>query len=582
MSRTKVMFDDIDTFADEQDRTDVRDEEASKATSQKITRTSLSTDISEDDLFGGTGGDASIKLANEDKVSAESAWARVAEVGETQSQALAEKTVDEWIAEFDKEHFVSFHGKYFVVYRETFIDGRASLTKYADTAFVKFHANKVLLDPTPRDAPKLIKVSSLWLQRTSRRYEQLVFDPSGGHDPRNYNMWRGFGVEQKAFDKNKIKLITEDLLFENLCDGNRDLAEYLLNWLAHGVQNPAIKPGVAVVLRGLQGTGKGTLGRLMLTCWGGHGITVSHSKHLTGNFNDHLRTAVFVFSDEAQFVGDSQGNQVLKALITEDFGIFESKGVDADLRKNYVRVLMATNSDWVINAGPDSRRYCVIDVPDRKRVDQANPENLAFWNDINTYINDTGAAEFLDFLLKRDLRGFVPSLFPQTQALARQRAMSLPPIHAFLRHCLETCEIGHANWSSKSVSVAIGDMNDKLVKYCNDHHLRTQELTAPKLGVELKKFGVDKVRRRGDGNQRSHHYVFPPRVEFAKTFVEALGLPADDLLEADDTQECDEPLQRSDVHKEQTPKSLSADIVDLDLSNLDFDGTGEAGHPGHG
>ena len=69
-----------------------------------------------------------------------------------------------------------------------------------------------------------------------------------------------------------------------------------------------------------------------------------------------------MFADEAFFSGDKQGEQVLKAVITEPKIVIERKGIDAELQDNYLKVFMSTNSDWAVPATKDERRYCVCDV----------------------------------------------------------------------------------------------------------------------------------------------------------------------------------------------------------------------------
>jgi len=569
---------DLDFDAEEKKKPKMRKHKELATDKKRQRKDDVNADLDAADLFGdGDGGDdgtaepSAGQSAQGGTIEPCDNWQIVEDDATTIAQGQSQLTLDEWLAFFDQEHFVSFHGQHFVVYREIFIDDRASLARLTDTAFKKFHANKVVLDPTPRDTPKYIPVAPVWLQRTSKRYEQLVFDPSGQHDPRNYNMWRGFGVDPVPFDHDNIRLITDDLIGEALCGGDTVSKEYVLNWLAHGVQNPAIKPGVALVLRGAQGTGKGTLGRLMLTIWGGHGLTVAHSKHLTGNFNSHLRNTVFVFSDEAQFVGDAQGNQALKALITEDYGVFEAKGIDADLRKNFLKVLMATNSEWVVNVGPDARRYFVLDVSDCKRVDPKNPVNRPFWGEINAYINSRGAAEFLDYLLKRDLTDFVPAIFPQTEALARQRAMSLPPVHEYVLHCLEKGTMADIKWNGEGLSIATGDLYEGLLEHCKKRQVRTQDLSSARVGSELKKLGIEKSRRRA-GAERMYHYVFPPRVEFAQKVKEVCGLPDAYLSELEDMADDDEPLdpgKTGNVHARR--HGAVTDVSEVDLSGVSFD-----------
>ena len=59
---------------------------------------------------------------------------------------------------------------------------------------------------------------------------------------------------------------------------------------------------------------------------GQHGLTISNSRHLVGNFNAHLRDCIFLFADEAFFAGDKQHVGVLNSLITDDTLTVEGKG----------------------------------------------------------------------------------------------------------------------------------------------------------------------------------------------------------------------------------------------------------------
>jgi hypothetical protein len=68
------------------------------------------------------------------------------------------------------------------------------------------------------------------------------------------NLWRGYGVEACKGDwplmQQHIKRI--------LADGISEACDYITRYAAWIVQNPGERPGVALVLRGGEGTGKGS------------------------------------------------------------------------------------------------------------------------------------------------------------------------------------------------------------------------------------------------------------------------------------------------------------------------------------
>jgi hypothetical protein len=189
------------------------------------------------------------------------------------------------------------------------------------------------------------------------------------------------------------------------------------------VQIPDQPGEVALVLRGKKGTGKGTLGNWLGRLMGQHGVHVSHAKHLVGNFNAHLRDAVFVFADEAFFAGDKQHEGVLKALVTEPFITIEAKYQNAVTIANMTHILMASNSDWVVPATSDERRFFVLDVSDCRIRD------IPYFDAITAQMKCGGLAAMLHDLLNRDISNFNVREVPQTEALADQKRHSLDSLH---------------------------------------------------------------------------------------------------------------------------------------------------------
>ena len=165
--------------------------------------------------------------------------------------------------------------------------------------------------------------AKLWLndRRRHQYIHGVTFDPSGDVGSGVLNLWKGFHVEAKAGSWMLLKLHMLDVI----CRGNVDHYEYLMSWLAYMVQHPELQGEVAVVMRGLEGCGKGILARAVKHIFGQHGFAISNAKHLIGNFNIHLRDCVFLFADEAFFAGDKAHVSVLKSIITEPYLTIEGK-----------------------------------------------------------------------------------------------------------------------------------------------------------------------------------------------------------------------------------------------------------------
>src|SRR5262249_40575560 len=160
-----------------------------------------------------------------------------------------------------------------------------------------------------------------------------------------------------------------------------------------------------------------TIGRTFHKLFGQHGMHIASRDQLTGRFNAHLRDCVALFADEAVFPGDKRGEGMLKAFITEPALTSEKKFENAVMSPNFLHIIMASNSDWVVPAGMEERRFAVFHV-NKPPTDFFNRE---FWKNLNAELDDGGYAALLHDLLKCDISNFNPRDIPQTAALAEQK-----------------------------------------------------------------------------------------------------------------------------------------------------------------
>lgn len=261
---------------------------------------------------------------------------------------------------------------------------------------------------------KSIGVADIWLGHAARRTYRngLALFPDNVVPNGYYNTWRGFSVTPK---EGEIPLFIEHV--ENvICDSNKELSVWLLDWIADMVQDPANPKGCAVVMRGEEGSGKGTLANTIGELFGPHHRHLIDESHLTSNFNAHLLDAVSVFADEITWGGNKKTAGKLKGMVTERHLVGERKGVDAILYRNMVHLMIASNGEWVIPAGSGSRRWFVLDVPadkckDRKYFDRLTDEI------------EQGKPAILHYFLNREITSDLRRA-PETKALGDQRMLS--------------------------------------------------------------------------------------------------------------------------------------------------------------
>lgn len=264
-----------------------------------------------------------------------------------------------------------------------------------------------------------------WLSQEHRKqYECLSFSPLK-ETPGDYNLWQGYGVVPSA--QGSCELYLRHML-DNICSGNEEHYKYLLGWMANAVQKPAQPGQIAVVLRGKQGCGKSIFVKMFGKLFGRHYMRISDIKHLTGNFNAHLRDVVVLFSDEAYWAGDKKSKGMLKSLITDNTLTIEAKGVDSEQGPNYIHLLMASNEDWVVPAEVDDRRFFVLDAG------KAQLNNVAYFEAIREQMEAGGYEKLLHYLQNYDLKanGFVVQKRPITDALNQQKEESADAIQQWL------------------------------------------------------------------------------------------------------------------------------------------------------
>jgi hypothetical protein len=291
-------------------------------------------------------------------------------------------------------------------------------SSFADITHLYAH-KKVWIET--KQGPKQIPIGPLWLNHSDRRtyLGGMMFKPKGAVPPDYYNTWQGFGVEPKAGDWSKLRWH----MLHIICQKNESHFDWLLKWCAHMVQYPMIKSQVAIVMRGGEGCGKGTLGHVLRRIAGSHSFYVSSQRGVVGNFNAHLADRLLLFADEALFAGDKQHDGVLKALVTESKTMIERKGIDPIQQESYLRIVMATNNDWAVPASIKARRFFVLDVPDTKTGDKA------YFDPLHAEIDNGGLAAFLHDLLQVDLTGWNYAKAPQTAGLMDQKIFSLRGPH---------------------------------------------------------------------------------------------------------------------------------------------------------
>ncbi len=287
--------------------------------------------------------------------------------------------------------------------------------KYCDLQSLKILNSEKVTIPSVRGT-KEVKPFDVWVddKHARRNFEDSIFYP-GEASPKAFNAWQGWGVqpffETSAIEHEQYVQPWLNFIKNIFCSGNDKQNEYLLNWLAHLVQKPHEKPGVAVVLQSGQGYGKGMFATLIQDIVGlPYTMRVSDSNQVAGGFSGHMADKLFIMLDEATWGGDKKSQGRLKAVVTEFRLTIEGKHQAAQEITHYARFLIASNNSYPIPIEHDDRRFFVPDLtPHRPKPEVFDP----LWLLLND-IEKKSARHFMNYLLRRDLSNFKIQLFPHT------------------------------------------------------------------------------------------------------------------------------------------------------------------------
>ncbi len=442
-----------------------------------------------------------------------------------QIERARENAIDPQLREMNEKYaVVMFGGKMRVIYeRYDSALKRHKLVRMTFEDFAQKHRNqRVDIGTDANGNPKSVPLGKWWLDHPSRReYESVTFSP-GEETPDEYNMWRGFAIPPSDGDKHEVFLTH---VKNNICEADDELYSYVIGWMARCVQKPGEPGHTAIVLRGDQGVGKGFFANVVGRLFGRHYLAVSNAQHLTGNFNAHLRDCVVLFADEAFYAGDKRHGSTLKTLVTEPELLIEAKGVDSETSNNCLHIIMASNEDWVVPAGLNERRFCVLDVG-CKQIQDSN-----YFGRIAKSMRDGGSACLLGYLLNYDLSKYDVRKLPQTAALRDQKVRSFDAFQEWWYGKLKDGRLldEHEGWS-REISV-----EEVKVDYFEQMKLQNTQRrgTSNRLQSFIEKAcpGVVRVQSRESLNihgrmiRRPYIYQLPPLEELREHWDKKFGGP---------------------------------------------------------
>jgi hypothetical protein len=162
-----------------------------------------------------------------------------------------------------------------------------------------------------REGERMEPRGKYWLSLPGRsEFDDVTFQPGApaiielerdGRIHRIINTFSGFAVRPDHVNSEAKIAKYLGHIRENVTAGDEVVNNYILDWMADGVQHLADPGRSSPSLRGAPGGGKNVFVLAYGRLFGQHFLHATHRKHVTGQFNKHQAEMCLIFVDEALF-----------------------------------------------------------------------------------------------------------------------------------------------------------------------------------------------------------------------------------------------------------------------------------------
>ena len=205
-----------------------------------------------------------------------------------------------------------------------------------------------------------------------------------------WNLWRGGGAVPRSGDAGPWL----DLLRKMFpVSWEREVVE---DFLAHLIQRPGERLNWCLALISeTRGTGKTTIGEVMLRLFGDAGVLASNEV-LAGKFTGWLLDKAFVLVDECHCPDRRSIEVKLRGWITSDRLAHEAKGADAVERPLRANWIITSNHEDFLPIGEGERRYFIPTIAEIVRP-------AVEWQAFHAWLEAGGLGVILERLMTRQI-----------------------------------------------------------------------------------------------------------------------------------------------------------------------------------
>ncbi len=335
--------------------------------------------------------------------------------------------------------------------------------------------------------------------KTSRVYKDMNIYPNVKLCPPNhFNLWLPFQIEIEVIEERNeegLKFILNHLLI--LCNNDKEITEYVIDWISHMFQRPYEK-STFLLFVSKEGIGKSTIFSKLLKSMIGVSkffATTNPQNNILGEFNEALINAFLIVFEEMDFLSTKGCEGTFKALITNSEIYINPKGSKGYMANSFQRVCGNTNNVNInIPTKEGDRRKCMIKCSNEKKGDTKYMEQLHYCCEDKATMKS-----FYEYCMNRNVEDFISRPIPLTAYQEELQKYYESPVETFVKK--KVCYFYH-NESYNGVSIQYSfsklykDFNYWLC--CNNEKI---SYTKRKFSLELGNLevnGFEKIRKNGE------------------------------------------------------------------------------------
>ena len=301
--------------------------------------------------------------------------------------------------------------------RPVILDSEKDIITIKDEVKLVLGGKAVLVGFDNAENPIYKDAYPAWEGAKGRRNMTEVVMTSQATSEHQWNLFPGFGVRPKAGCCDRIL----QHIHEVICSKDDVAYEAMMNLIAWQFQNIGTPSRIIVGLRSSQQqVGKNMfmdniLGRCLKHAY----FYSNDANRVFGQFNAQMRGVVVLCLDEAVFAKDRSLAAKIKSAVQAHQLPSEDKFITTVMLPSGLNLWILTNEDHMAHLDPHDARHWLLDVSEHRKGDDS------YFASLMKEIENGGVEAFLDLMISRDIKGFLPQRDTPRDTAAGNRAKAL-------------------------------------------------------------------------------------------------------------------------------------------------------------